>query len=118
MLCRPTTSKPSWTFCVRFDSGDWNSSAGLAPQLVIPAAVVHERAAGAVFGVEHLGDRDGVVAGIDHAMDAALEPGERAGDKRHAAVPRVPLDGAETVVPASREMFGERLLLLAQDVDA
>src|SRR5579859_5928119 len=87
------------------------TSAGLATQLVIAAPEVHQGAAVAVLGVEHFGDQDGVVAGIDHAMDAALEPGERAGDKRHAAVTSVPLDGAETVVPASRKMFGERLLL-------
>jgi hypothetical protein len=33
-----------------------------------------------VFGVADLGDQDGVVAGVDHAMDAALEAGKRAVD--------------------------------------
>ena len=37
-------------------SGDRSSSRGLAPQLVIAAAEVHQRAAVAVFGVERFGD--------------------------------------------------------------
>jgi len=56
------------------------ASPRLGPQLVIPAAEVDEGAAVGVFGVEDLGDQDGVVAGVDHAMDAALEPGKRAVD--------------------------------------
>jgi len=61
-------------------SSKHSHAARLAPQLAIPAPEVDEGAAISVFGVEDLGDQDGVVAGVDHAMDAALEPGKRAVD--------------------------------------
>jgi hypothetical protein len=93
------------------------ASPRLATQLVIPAAEVNQRSAAGVFGVEHFGDQDGVVAGVDHAMDAALEAGKCAGDERHTAVSCQPLDSVETVVPRAREVDGKILLVLAQYID-
>ncbi len=93
-------------------------AARLAPQLVIPAAEVNQRPAVGVFGVEYFGDQDGVVTGIDHAMDAALKPGKRAGDERHTAVSCQPLDSIETVVSRARKVGGKLLLVLAQYIDA
>ena len=93
-------------------------SSRLATQLVISAPEVDQGAAVGVFGIEDLSDQDGVVAGVDHAVDAALEAGKRAGDERHTAVSRQPLDSVETVVPRAREVDGKILLVFAQYVDA
>jgi hypothetical protein len=67
--------------------------------------------------VKHVGDDDGVVAGVVLVADGALDPGHRALQSR----PRRPVDPADIGEPVGAlqgEAAGDLFVVAAHDVDA
>jgi hypothetical protein len=69
-------------------------------------------------GVEDFADEEGVVAGVDDVVDAALEDGEGGVEDRGSGGSGVPGDAVEALgVGTACELGGEVLLGVAEDAD-